>query len=319
MSESVSEKICLILLGMGGPDKTSDVKEFLYNIFSDRSIIQLPGGKLFQKPFAALISRLRHKKVMKNYDKIGGGSPLLKWTETQKDNIDFTLAPILPGFKSYIGMRYFTPYIKDAVAQAYSDGFRKFCFLPMYPQYCRATTGSSFEEAKKQLGKYNDVKSVFINDFHDNKQYIQLLSDYIRNNIKEDETLLFSAHSIPQKFVDEGDPYVEQVKKTVELASAGRKYYLSFQSRTGPVKWVGPDTIAETRRLIDENKKIFIVPISFVCDHIETLSELDIELKIILGVENKNLISRMPMFNDDKTFGSMLAELVLEKIENNGN
>jgi ferrochelatase len=318
MADNVADKTCLILLGMGGPDKLEDVREFLYNIFSDRSIIQLPGGKLLQKPFATIITRLRLNSVMENYQKIGGASPLLKWTEAQKENIEFALSPLMPGFKTYIGMRYFKPYIKDTIAQAYSDGFRKFCFLPMYPQYCRATTGSSFEEVKRKLKEYDDIKAVFINDFHDNKQYIQLLSEYINNNIKIDDTLLFSAHSIPQKFVDNGDPYVEQVKKTVEQASAGRKYHLSFQSRTGPVKWVGPDTVARTKRLLNENKKIFIVPISFVCDHIETLSEIDIELKKILGVENKNVIRRMPMFNDDKKFGAMLAELVLEKI-NSGN
>ena len=149
MPDITSDKTCLILLGMGGPQRTADVKEFLYNIFSDRNIIRLPGGKLFQKPLASLISNLRCKKVINNYQRIGGGSPLLKWTEAQKDNIEFILAPILPGFTCYIGMRYLKPYIDNAVEQAYSDGFRKFYFLPLYPQYCQATTGSSFEKVNR--------------------------------------------------------------------------------------------------------------------------------------------------------------------------
>ena len=96
-------------------------------------------------------------------------------------------------------------------------------------------------------------------------------------------------------------------------------HHLAFQSRTGPVKWVGPDTVAEIRRLLDDNKKLFVVPISFICDHIETLYELDIELKEILGSVVDNRVRRMPMFNDDKNFGSVLSEIVLEKIRNNGN
>ncbi|MFC1475247.1 ferrochelatase, partial [Candidatus Zixiibacteriota bacterium] len=242
MSFDTDQKTCLILLGMGGPDSVGDVGDFLYNIFSDRSIIKLPGGKLFQKPLAKFISRMRLKKVQANYTKIGGGSPLLKWTQAQKDNIDFSLAPILPGFKSYIGMRYFKPYINDAIEQAYADGFKSFVFLPLYPQYCRATTGSSFEVTRKIIAEHPEVTAKYIDDFHDDKNYIRILAECINNNIKDDEILLFSAHSIPQKFVDDGDPYVEQVKQTAKLSAGNHDYHLAFQSRTGPVKWVEPDT-----------------------------------------------------------------------------
>ena len=319
MSHDAAQKTCLILLGMGGPDTVDDVGDFLFNIFSDRSIIKLPGGKLLQKPLAKFISAMRLRKVQSNYNKIGGGSPLLKWTQAQRDNIEFNLAPIIPGFQCYIGMRYFKPYINDAIDQAYSEGFRDFVFLPLYPQYCRATTGSSFEAAGKNIAKFPDVTAQYINDFYDNKNYIRLVSEYINKNIKDYETLLFSAHSIPQKFVDEGDPYIEQVKQTAKLAAGNRDYHLAFQSRTGPVKWVEPDTVAEIKRLLDVNKKLFIVPISFVCDHIETLYELDIELKETLGSVIDNRVRRMPMFNDDKDFGSVLSEIFLEKVRHNGN
>ncbi len=313
MSKNDSDKVCVILLGMGGPDSLDNIKPFLYNIFSDREIIQLPGGSLFQKPFAKLISRLRHRKVQNNYSLIGGSSPLLKWTESQKEHLEFILSPTLGRFDVFIGMRYFTPTIESAIQQAVDAEYNKIIFLPMYPQYCKATTGSSFSEAKRVLLNQPAIKSIFIKDFHNDKAYLKLLKSYIDDNIQDDETLLFSAHSIPQKFVDDNDPYVSQVKFTAKQVAGERDYFLSFQSRTGPVKWVGPDTVDETKRLLADGKKLFIVPISFVCDHIETMFEIDIELKELVS-DTKN-IRRMPMFNDDRNFGALLANLVLEHLD----
>jgi len=191
--------------------------------------------------------------------------------------------------------------------------------LPMYPQYCKATTGSSFAEVKKTISTYTDISVSLIDDFHDNRTYISLLNEYIAGNIAEDETLLFSAHSIPQKFVEEGDPYVAQTRRTVALAAGGREYFLSFQSRSGPVEWVGPDTVEETRRLLSEGRKLFVVPISFVCDHIETLYELDIELPHLAGLKANQSMRRMPMFNADARFGSLLAEIVRSRMSDDGN
>ncbi len=310
-----SDKCCAILLAMGGPDSTAGVQRFLYNIFSDRSIIRLPGGAVLQKPFGAMISRLRKKKVQHHYDLIGGGSPLLKWTESQRLMLEKIIQREQPGFRAYVGMRYYDPYTDAAIRQAYADGFRRFCFIPMYPQYCKATTGSSFEVAAKALKSLSGAKSIFVKDFHDDRAYIELLRTYIAKNIRPDETLLFSAHSIPQTFVDEGDPYVEQTRRTASLAAAGREYFVSFQSRTGPVQWVGPDTVAETKRLLAERTGgLFIVPISFVCDHIETLYEIDIELTGMLDSRDAARIRRMPMFNDDPAFAEMLAGIVRERM-----
>lgn len=308
------EKFCVILLGMGGPETVNDVGEFLFNIFSDREIIRLPGGPRFQKPLARMISKLRSGKVSRNYAAIGGGSPLLRWTQAQKENIENTLAPIHPGFAGFVGMRYFRPTMAHAVGMAIKAGYQKIVFLPMYPQYCKATTGSSFAEARRVLKSYQNVEASFIDDFHDLPGYTSLLKTYIDENIGDGETLLFSAHSIPQKFVDEGDPYVEQVKKTVALAAGERDYCLSFQSRTGPVKWVGPNTVAEATRLAGEGKRLFVVPVSFLCDHIETLSEIDIELAHHVKARTGKTIRRMPMFNDDARLGTALANLILNKV-----
>lgn len=311
----MKQKLAVILLAMGGPNSSADIPEFLYNIFSDRAIIRLPGGALLQKPFAWLISRLRAKNVAAHYNHIGGGSPLLKWTQAQARLLGDQLQGDFDEVTCYIGMRYFCPRIEAAITSAVEDGYQQICFLPLYPQFARATTGSSFAVAREALKAFPHVDATFINDFHDNPEYTRLLGAYIDSNIQPEETLLFSAHSLPQRFVDEGDPYVTQVKRTAELAAGKREYQLAFQSRTGPVKWVGPDTVAEVKRLLgDPGHRLFIVPISFICDHIETLYELDIQLQEFVGADKGSRIRRMPMFNDDPHFGRVLAALVRERV-----
>lgn len=305
---------CAILLAMGGPDNLDQVEQYLYNIFSDRSIIRLPGGRVMQRPFAKIISRARRKKVQRHYARIGGRSPLRMWTDSQAAHIESLVKGQQPGFRCYVGMRYTRPSITDVVSQACRDGFKRITFVPMYPQYSKATTGSAFIVAQKALQGLRGVEASFINDFHDHPSYVSLLSNYIKGHIDREATLLFSAHSLPRRFVDEGDPYVQQVETTARLAAAGREYYVSYQSRTGPVEWVGPDTIDEARRLLEEKPgNLFVVPISFVCDHIETLFELDLELKETLASDLARRIRRMPMFNDDVRLAQALTEMIEAK------
>jgi ferrochelatase len=308
----LSDKPCVVLLSMGGPEKTSDVQEYLYNIFSDRNLIRLPGGKIFQRPLAALISSLRRRKVERHYESIGGASPLLMWTMKQAEQIEQLLADDMPGVRCLVGMRYFHPLIEDTIAAALKDGFRRFIFLPMYPQFSRATTGSSFEVARR-ITNDADIRCTFIDDFHDTPGYARLLKEQIDGSIAPDETLLFSAHSLPQRLVDDGDPYLQQVETSAGMAAGDREYYLSYQSRTGPVKWVKPNTIVEAKQLLSNpRRKLFVVPLSFVCDNIETLYEIDIDLKQQLGADGSRM-RRMPMFNGDPRFSEVLADIVRRK------
>lgn len=301
-------------MNMGGPNTTADIRQYLKNIFSDRDIIRLPGDQLLQKILASIIIFFRTGKVQKHYKLIGGGSPLLKWSQIQAKQVEEILVKERPEFKCYVGMRYFHPFVTDVIKTAHNEGFRKIIFIPFYPQFSTATTGSTIKFAKKEIDKYNDIESVFINNYHDREKYIKLLKKYIFSHINDDEILLFSAHSIPQEFVDNGDPYVEQIRRTAQLAAGDRKYYVSFQSRTGPVKWVGPDTVSETSRLLNNPEtKLFIVPISFVSDHIETLYEIDIELKGLVGENMATRIRRMRMFNDDVDYSALLADLIREQ------
>ncbi|MCC6962388.1 MAG: ferrochelatase [candidate division Zixibacteria bacterium] len=315
----MNDRLAVILLAMGGPATTAEIPEYLFNIFSDRNIIRLPGGTLLQKPFARMISRRRTPEVTHNYSRIGGGSPLLKWTEAQARLIEQELRRDFAQVQCYAGMRYSRPTIDSAIVAAVEAGFRKLVLLPLYPQFSKATTGSSFTVARESLRRYPEVAAIEIRDFHDAPGYTALLREYITNHIRPDETLLFSAHSLPQKFVDEGDPYVDQIRRTAELAAGGREHFVAFQSRTGPVKWVGPDTIDEVKRLLSERRGgLFIVPIAFVCDHIETLFEIDLQLPEIVGAEFGRRLRRMPMFNDDQRFGAVLAEIVRKAVSAHG-
>ena len=145
MSHAADDKLAVILLAMGGPDSPDDVRRYLLNIFSDRSIIRLPGGRLGQALLARLISSRRSVKVRRHYEMIGGGSPLLKWTKAQANNIEQNLQADLPGTRCLVGMRYFDPGISSAIERACDEGYRRLCFLPLYPQYSRATTGSAIQ------------------------------------------------------------------------------------------------------------------------------------------------------------------------------
>ena len=313
--KETNKKVSILLAAMGGPDAVEAIPQYLYNIFSDRTLIRLPGGAILQKPFAYLISRLRSSKVRDHYNLIGGTSPLLKWTEIQARLIEENLKSEYPKLKCYIGMRYYHPTIFDTVAEMKAERCKHIIVLPMYPQYSTVTTGSSMEELGRALKRFPRMTFTHIKDFHDYPEHIDLIRKYIDRFTKPDDTLLFSAHSLPQKFVEEGDPYVDQIYQTAKLAANGREHFVSFQSRTGPVDWVGPDTIDETRRLLETTKgRICLIPVAFVCDHIETLYEIDIELHEIIGEMAKGRLYRLPMFNDDPEFGNMLSQLVRERL-----
>ena len=191
----------------------------------------------------------------------------------------------------------------------------------MYPQYCRATTGTALDEVLDWIEDTDaDITLSIIDDWHDRSAYIDLLRQRIDAAFEQFDKsaapkVIFSAHAVPQKLAASGDPYVTRIKETAALAGDGYDYLVTFQSRTGPVSWVGPDTLKTVRSLARKGvTDMIIVPISFVSDHIETLYEIDIELKeAALKAGVKNFV-RIESFNDDARFGDMLADLIEEKI-----
>lgn len=309
----------LILLNMGGPDSLDAVEPFLYNLFSDRELIQLPAGALLQKPFAKLISHFRAKRVVENYRTIGGRSPLLEWTQKQAAGIAERLEHVRP----YVIMRYWHPLADAVLEEVRQAGIERAVVLSMYPHYTGATTGSSVNDFKRAAAKVHPgLDYQLIEDWYDWPAYLDALANRIREGLAggpEDETLriLFSAHALPQKFIDRGDPYQEHVMATVEgvMQRVGDyPWEVAFQSRSGPVKWMEPGTEEMIGKLAKEGcKSLLMVPISFVSDHIETLEEIDVEYRDLALAHGISNFRRAPSLNDHGDFLQALADLVQEK------
>ncbi|CUU07975.1 ferrochelatase [Candidatus Kryptobacter tengchongensis] len=328
----------IILLNLGGPDSIKNVEKFLYNLFSDPDIFKFPLSPMTQKFFAKLISKLRAKKVVKYYKQIGGRSPILSYTLVQAKLLEKKLEPTLD-CKIYIGMRYWRPFIDEALERALKDNVQKIVLLPLYPQYSTTTTGSSFNEFYRALKKLNmnEKKIIKIRSYPDDEIYVKAMAERIEEameNFNDEDfksfSMIFSAHSLPVKFIRNGDPYLEETKKSYNAIinylrnnSKRKEIYknikteLSFQSKVGPIKWLEPSTIDMIKKLANEGiKNILVVPLSFVSDNIETLYELGIfvrDIAIKNGVEKYMVAEAL---NDSETFSEALKNIVLEAIKN---
>lgn len=310
----------VLFVNMGGPETTDQIKPYLRSIFSDRAIIKFPLGFLLQKPFARLISTLRAPKVAARYRLIGGGSPLLRYDRKLAQEVRETLIAEFPNLRTYVGMRYIEPLIDTQLQQAINDGCRHLIVIPMYPHYCLATTGTALDVIAEFLSAHSDAISIDVMEhWHNCGGYIALLRTRIEQALGQVDPavktqLLFSAHSIPESIRRGGDPYVEQIVHTCQLAGHDHDYLLSYQSATGPVKWVGPDTLATIDKLADEGvKQLIIVPISFVSDNIETLYDIDIVMQERCRQHGMRPLIRTAMFNGEPDFVEFMSGLVREK------
>jgi ferrochelatase len=319
--------IGVILLNMGGPDSLDSVEPFLRNLFSDRDIIKL-GPSFLQKPIASLIIRKRLESVREAYSLIGGKSPLLDITNAQAKAIEESLnssqftVHSSRSFKVYVGMRYWHPFIEEAVDHAMRDGISRILALSLYPHYSIATIGSSVKKFEEVIKKYY-VDYFSVTSYFNHPLYINALVENIQKGLKtfdKKPVVLFSAHSLPQKFIDKGDPYVNEIKGTIDaiLKRIDIEWYLSYQSKTGPVKWLEPTTEHMLHELAKKRvKDLLVVPISFVSDHIETLYEIDILYKNMAQGLGMNL-KRMESLNTSPKFIEALADIVITNTKNEG-
>ncbi|MEW6068388.1 MAG: ferrochelatase [Nitrospirota bacterium] len=336
MSENKKETIGIILLNLGGPDSIQAVKPFLYNLFSDRRILKL-GPSFLQKPLAWVISTIRSKHTEKLYNLIGGKSPIFDITAAQAKALEKAMTqqsnppcpPLIKGgftsFKVYVGMRYWHPFIDDVIPLMVRDGIRKIIALSLYPQYSIATSGSSIFKLKEAVKDY-PLEISYISSWFNHPLYIKALIDLIKKGIESfgqitnDIHVLFSAHSLPQKFIDKGDTYVKETLGTIEeiTKQIQIKWHLSYQSKSGPVKWLSPSTEEKLRELARGGvKNVLVVPISFVSDHIETLYEIDIFYKDMaerLGMTLK----RTDSLNIHPVFISALKDIVRSDLKKAG-
>ena len=308
------KKIGIVLLNMGGPDSLDAVEPFLYNLFSDHDIIQIP--KLIQKPVAFLISKFRAKSTRKYYEAMGGKSPQKEQTLEQAKALQNALGE---KYKVVIAMRYWHPFTEEALKELFKDEIEKIILLPLYPQYSSTTTGSSFNEFDRVYKKFKkDVPIVKIKDFYNHPLYIKAMVENIKESLPEhkDYYFLFSAHSLPVKVIEKGDPYQRQTEETVRLIMKHfpeNKYSLAYQSKVGPVKWLEPMTDEMIKELAEKGiKKLAVIPVSFVSEHSETLYELDIqygELAKEVGIED---YKRIPTLKTHPVFIEALKDIALK-------
>ena len=321
------DRLGVLLLNLGGPDKLEDVRPFLYNLFSDPELIRLP-SPLLQAPLAWLISTLRFKKSQRNYKKIGGYSPLRQITEAQAEALRSQLQLNGHAVNVYIGMRYWHPFTEEAIAQIKKDKIEELVILPLYPQFSISTTGSSFRlldriwQIDPELQK---IKYTVVPSWYDNSGYLQSMANLIaakldRVNNPSEAYIFFSAHGVPVSYIEEaGDPYQKEIETCAALImqklNRPNPYKLAYQSRVGPVEWLQPYTDMAISELAEQGvKELVVVPISFVSEHIETLEEIDIEYREIAEQAGIETFARVPAPDTDPAFIEALVDIVLKAL-----
>jgi protoporphyrin/coproporphyrin ferrochelatase len=326
----VGPRYGVLLFNLGGPGTLHDVEPFLVNLFSDRDIIELPLGAAFQPAFARLVAKVRGPAVRRNYASIGGGSPQLRLTLAQADALAARLSRRDGRVPVAVAMRYWRPTTAEALGELASLGVERVVTLTLYPHYSRATTGSSERELARELARpewQGRFRVSGVDRYPEEPAYLDAIAATVRESLagfpaetRDRVVLLFSAHGLPQRFVDAGDPYVAETRATVEGVLARlrvpNRHVLGYQSRTGPVKWIGPGTDEILRELGKEGvRAVLVVPVSFVSDHIETLYELD---QLFAGTARAAGIEdyrRSPVLNTHPLFVEALAGLVERHLE----
>ena len=312
----MTEKTAVLLLQMGGPDSLGAIEPFLFNLFSDRDIIRI-GPAFLQPLIARFIARRRSRKVAEYYKLIGGKSPIREITGQQASELEKALGD---GYRCFVAMRYWKPDTIEALAAIKREGINRIIALSLYPHYSRATSGSSFNELERVITlSKNEFDLKYVKQFYDHPLYIDALTENIGKGLAEfpdrdSLQLLFSAHSLPQSFIDSGDPYLNHIQETVRLVMErfeGISHHLAFQSRAGPVKWLEPSTEEKIKELAESGcKQLLMVPLSFVSDHIETLYEIDIQYREEALRQGIQEFRRSESLNISPLFINCLADLV---------
>lgn len=284
--------IAVFLLDFGGPETLADIRPFLKNLFSDKSIFPIPGGEIGQNIFSTLVSRFRSKRLTEQYRKIGGGSPLPKQSRALATSLEEGFQKANLDIRVFVGMRYTNPGIEEMLREISFLKPEGIVVIPMFPQYSTATTLSVFEAFDRAYEKLKcAIPFKKIDSWHDQPDFvagwcysIKKGLDVFDPSIRSQVTILFTAHGLPVSFLTErNDPYLRQIKdcaeKIMTCLGGENPSYLSFQSKVGPVEWLKPATIDFVKELASRGvKNLLLVPISFITDHVETLYEIDHEI-----------------------------------------
>ncbi len=323
-------KTGIALLNMGSPASPGDVRRFLRQLFLDIEMFHFPGERRVRPFFAALISSLRAGRVRRRYRVLGGTSPLLRLTQEQAGGLEGALLKRGYSVPVEVCMRYSHPFSSEAVARLRARGAGEIIGLPLYPQFSHSTSGSSLlalRQAVKDLRPGLSFREIA--HWYDDPDYHAALGRRIlacRERLAGEEGvgLLLVAHSVPERFVLRGDPYVEQVEKTVtgildvlgRETSAHLPWLLAYQSQVGPIRWVGPTVSQALEAMLGDGiRSVIVAPVSFVSDHLETLYDIDLLYRrqaIEMGFQR---FERTESLNASDDFVDLLAGLVIRRFE----
>jgi ferrochelatase len=310
-------RTAIVLMNMGGPDSLDAVGPFLLNLFSDPAILRLPS--LLRLPLARLIARRRVATARHIYSRLGGASPLLANTEAQARALDALLDA---DFRSFVAMRYSHPTSAEAVGAVTEWGADEIVCLPLYPQYSTTTTASSLAEWRQAATRAGlDRPTRIIRCYPAEAGFVAALAGLIGPALAgasvhgNPPRLLLTAHGLPQRIVDAGDPYPRQVEATARAVVAALDkpeldWVVCYQSRVGPLKWLGPYTDTEIRRAGADGVPLVVAPISFVSEHSETLVELDLDYRELAERSGVPAYIRVATVGTDPAFVAGLARLV---------
>lgn len=274
----------ILLLNLGGPVNLDQVEDFLFNLFADRELIRLPGPAWFQPTYAKGIAKVRTKAAQGRYAEIGGGSPLLAVSAAQAAGLRARLREAGRLEPVKLLFRYSQPRAAGLLKALKRDGITKLLPVTLYPHDCRATTGSSVRELEREATAMGLSVVKGVDSYATDEGYLGPLVEGIRAALEEHPyaTVIFSAHSLPMKQIEAGDPYEREIKATVKALKARigdtpGGCVVAYQSRVGPIRWLSPSLRSTLKTFA--GRDVIIVPISFVSEHIETLHELDIQYR----------------------------------------
>lgn len=312
-------KIGIVLFNLGGPDSPEAVEPFLRNLFSDPAIISLPA--IVRKPLAWFIARRRAPFARKIYDHIGGRSPILEETRTQAQALEAALNGAGVEAKVVVAMRCWHPFSDEAAEALRHFAPERIVLLPLYPQFSTTTSASSFQDWERAARKAGlSARATRICCYPANAGFIAAAAAKIRATLRNPVAgvsyrLLLSAHGLPKRTIESGDPYQWQVEHTARalvdaLGIKDLDWSVCYQSRVGPLKWLEPSTDGEIRRAGHEGKGVVVAPIAFVSEHSETLVELDIEYGKLARETGVPDYRRAATVSADPAFIAGLAGLV---------
>ncbi len=319
--------IGIIVAQLGGPRTLDEVEPFIRSIFADPHLVPLPGGTRTRAVLSTAIAKARAPTSRKNYAAIGGGSPIVATTQAQADALTAELSARGHDAVVAVAQRHGRPDTEEALDAVLDAGVDRIVLLPLFPQYSTTTTGSSEAELRRAMGvRAVDLQLTVVRSWCDYPGYLDTQAARVEEMLQQlpvdqrDHALLvFSAHGLPQRVVDRGDPYPEEIATTVagviERLPYAIDHVIAYQSRAGPMNWIGPDVTDVVKTAAEEGRDwLGVVPIAFVSEHVETLHELDIELRALAEDAGIEEFHRSRCLDVDPAVGPLLADIIEEHL-----